>query len=340
MDAVIGTLRGGKDAGAIAAAGSRPAQRNAMPNLIPVSLSLWAGIYNVLFAFRVGAPVVLMRSFDPARFAALVQEHAIRSTVLPPAAMVMLADDEAVTDLAPLKVVRSITAPLSPLQARRFRDRFGITVLNGYGQTELGGEVVGWSAADGREFGESKLGAVGRPHAGIECRVVDEHGGVLGADEVGELQVRAAGRAAEGVDLADRLTVDGYLQTGDLARIDADGFVWIEGRKSDMVNRGGLKVFPAEVEEVLRLHPSVEDVVVVGEPDERVGEVPVAYVMWRGASGSAATGLDAAGLDAAGLDTHVRSRLAPYKVPARFVAVDTIPRNEVGKVQRHLLSPG
>jgi long-chain acyl-CoA synthetase len=324
MDAVIGTLRNRAGTGAVA---DPPAERRPpMANLIPVSLSLWAGIYNVLFAFRVGAPVVLMREFEPARFAELVREHGIRSTVLPPAAMVMLADDTTVTDLAPLKLVRSITAPLSPLQARRFRDRFGLTVLNCYGQTELGGEVIGWSAADGRAFGESKLGAVGRPHAGVECRVVDDSGDVLDADEVGELQVRAAGRAAEGVDLADRLTSDGFLRTGDLGRVDPDGFVWIEGRLSDMVNRGGLKVFPAEIEEVLRLHPSVEDAVVVGEADDRLGEVPVAYVVSRGA------------LDPDALGAHTRSQLAPYKVPARFVAVDVIPRNEVGKVQRHLLT--
>ncbi len=73
----------------------------------------------------------------------------------------MLADDPSITDLAPLRFVRSITAPLSPLQARRFHDKFGITVLNSYGQTEIGGEIVGWNAADSREYGETKLGSVG-----------------------------------------------------------------------------------------------------------------------------------------------------------------------------------
>ena len=156
-----------------------------MPNLIPVSLSLWAGIYNVLFALRVGAPVVVMDGFDPLELAALVRRHGIRSTVLPPAAMVALVDDERVTDLAPLRFVRSITAPLSPRQARRFHDRFGIAVLNCYGQTEIGGEIVGWSAADSRAHGDDKLGSVGRPHAGVEVRIETP-----GADGAGELQVR------------------------------------------------------------------------------------------------------------------------------------------------------
>lgn len=320
-DAVLGLMEG------VLASIRKPngdtTPRPPMPNLIPVSLSLWAGIYNVLFSFRVGATAVVMTEFRTDRFAELVAEHGIRSTVLPPPAMVMLTDDPGITTLAPLRLVRSITAPLSPLQARRFRDRFGVTVLNGYGQTELGGEVIGWSAADGRAFGEAKLGAVGRPHPGVDIRL----------GEGDELEVRT-GKADRAV-VADRLTPDGYLQTGDIARIDDDGFVWIEGRLSDMVNRGGLKVFPAEVEEVLRLHPSVDDVVVVGEPDDRLGEVPVAHVV-------AAAPRDVTApepLDVAALEAHCRGLIAPYKVPVRFSVIAEIPRNEIGKVQRQLLPP-
>ena len=274
--------------------------RSPQPNLIPVSLSLWAGIYNVLFAFRVGAPVVLMEAFSTTELARLVRRFDIRSVVLPPAAMTSLCDDESVTDLAPLRIVRSITAPLSPLQARRFRDKFGIAVLNSYGQTELGGEVIGWSAADAREHGEAKLGAVGRPHDGVAVRV----------DYSGELWVHTLAMG------------DGEFQrTGDIAHVDDDGFVWIEGRVSDMVNRGGLKVFPAEVEEVLRLHPEVQDAAVTGVPDERLGEVPWAFVVPR-----------ALAVDADALDAHCRRHLAPYKVPVRFEVVDVLPRNEVGKI--------
>ena len=155
MDGVIGKLRGGKS--------TRP---SSTPNLVPVSLSAWAGIYNVLFAFRVGAPIVLMEQFEPREMARLVAQHHITSTVLPPAAIAMCSDDEEIASLAPLKFVRSISAPLSPFQARRFHDRFGVGVLNSYGQTEIGGEVIGWTAADWREWGATKLGAVGRPACG------------------------------------------------------------------------------------------------------------------------------------------------------------------------------
>jgi acyl-CoA synthetase (AMP-forming)/AMP-acid ligase II len=310
LDNVIATLRGGASSG-----------RAAMPNLIPVSLSLWAGIYQVLFARIVGAPVVVMDGFDPKEFARLVDRFQIRSTVLPPAAMVTLSDDESITSLAPLKYVRSITAPLSPLQARRFRDRFGLFVLNCYGQTEIGGEIIGWSAADAKAHGDDKLGAVGRPHAGVEVRT----------DPSGELQVRTPALSAgyaDGSDLGDRLTDDGWFRTGDVGHQDDDGFVWIDGRLSDMINRGGLKVHPGEVEEVLRLSPDVADVAVVGVPDERLGEVPWAFV---------ATSVKSEGRDA-DVSLHrrwealCREHLAPYKVPVRFDVVDALPRNEVGKV--------
>jgi acyl-CoA synthetase (AMP-forming)/AMP-acid ligase II len=270
-----------------------------------------------------------MDGFEAEEFARLVRRFDIRSTVLPPAALSMLSDSS-VGDLAPLRFVRSITAPLSVGEARRFKDRFGIAVLNSYGQTEIGGEIVGWSAAESREFGESKLGSVGRPHAGVELRVVD---GAAGDDvapgEAGELWVRTPALSAgyaDGGDLSDRIT-DGWFRTGDIGRVDADGFVWIEGRVSDMINRGGLKVFPGEVEEAIRRTPGVADVAVVGAPDDRLGEVPWAFVV---AAGGVRIDVDA-------VVATCRERLAPYKVPVRVVTVDALPRNEVGKVVRSTL---
>jgi acyl-CoA synthetase (AMP-forming)/AMP-acid ligase II len=316
IDGVLNKLRGSSPGGS-------PRDR-AMPNLIPVSLSLWAGIYNVLFAFRAGSPVVIMNRFRPARFAELVRNHEIRSTVLPPAAMTMLTDDPDVDDLSPLRFVRSITAPLSPIQARRFHDKFGIAVLNSYGQTEIGGEIVGWNAADSREFGASKLGAVGRPHRGVEVRV---------DADTGELQVRTPAMSAgyaDGNDLSDRITDDGWFRTGDIGRVDDDGFVWIEGRVSDVINRGGLKVFPAEVEEVLRLAPGITDVAVTSRGDARLGEVPIAFVVLE----SGVT------LDEAAVDAFCRAHVAPYKVPVAYEIVTELPRNHVGKVLTRELGSG
>ncbi len=316
IDRVLGPLR----------AKPRDPARPPSTNLIAVSLSLNAGIYNVLFGLRAGAPIVVMDGFDPPEFAALVGRFAIRSTVLPPAAMTMLSDDPSVTDLAPLRFVRSITAPLSPIQARRFTDKFGVTVLNSYGQAEIG-EVIGWTAADAKEHPE-KIGAIGRPHAGVALKVLDDSATEAQPDGIGRLLVRPPSMAAgyaTGDELSDRIDADGFLDTGDLARIDADGFVWIEGRSGDVINRGGNKVFPEHVAEVLRLVPGVEDAGVVGVPDDRLGAVPVAFIV----------GGDA--VSDAELREKCREMLAPYKVPVTFHRVFALPRNQVGKLLRNEL---
>jgi long-chain acyl-CoA synthetase len=261
---------------------------------------------------------VLMDRFSPSDFAALVKKHQLRSTVLPPAALAMVLHDESVTDLSPLKIVRSITAPLSPVQGTRFRDKFGVIVLNSYGQTELGGEVVGWSAADARAYGESKLGSVGRPLAGIDVTITDD-----------EVMVRTPTTLARNIDPAflDRLTDDGWFHTGDLGWFDDDGFLWLDSRVSDMINRGGLKVFPGAVEDVLLAAEGVREAAVVGVPDERLGEVPWAFVVRTD---------DGPSEDA--LTTWCRERLTPYRVPVRIVFIEKLPRNDVGKVVKRDLA--
>src|SRR4051794_25792530 len=175
VDRVLGPLRGTPSA----ASPSKPPS----PNLIPVSMALNAGIYNALFGLRAGAPLVLMDGWSNRDFAALVRRHQIRSTILPPAAMVLLTADPSLDGLEPLRYIRSVTAALSPFQARRFMDRYGVTVLNGYGQAELG-EVVGWTAADAKEHPE-RLGAAGRPHPGVSVRIDEPD-----LNGVGELLIR------------------------------------------------------------------------------------------------------------------------------------------------------
>ena len=303
LDRVLAPLRG---------QGTPGPPRRPTPNLIPVSLALNAGIYNTLFGLRAGAAIVIMDRFDTSTFAELVARFEIRSTVLPPAAIAMLNDDERVTDLSPLRYVRSITAPLSPLQARRFTAKFSAFVLNGYGQAEIG-EVIGWTAADAKAHPD-KVGAVGRPHAGVDIRFGDD----------GRLWVRPPNRAsgyAGGGELDDRIDAEGYVDTGDIARVDDEGFVWIEGRAGDVINRGGNKVFPGDVEEVLRLSPDVIDAAVVGMPDDRLGEVPVAFV----------TG---GPVDPAALELLCRDHLVAYKVPVAFHLIASLPYNDTGKLLR------
>ena len=175
-------------------------------------------------------------------------------------------------------------------------------MLNGYGQAEIG-EVIGWTTADAKAHPD-RIGAVGRAHAGVEIRIAepDDNG-------VGELLVRPPSTA---IDLADdRVTTDGFVRTGDLARIDDADFVWIEGRAGDLINRGGNKVFPHEVEEVLRSVAGVDDVAVFAASDERLGEVPVAAIVGD--------------VDDEVLDTTVRANLAPYKAPTVYHHVTALP---------------
>ncbi len=318
IDTVLGSLRSQRSAA------QRPVPAR-MPNLVPTSLALWAGLWNALFALRAGAPVVLLDRFSTVDFAALVKRHAVRSTVLAPAMMSMLVDDPRVQDLSPLTRVRSITAPLTPHQARAFKAKFGVGVMNCYGQTELGSEVVGWTPADLRRHGEVKLGAVGRAHDGVELRILDDTGEQVPLGETGEIAIRSP-FASTSAEVSARL-VDGFLRTGDLGRLDEDGFLWLEGRVSDMVNRGGLKVLPQEVEDVLRALPGVADACVAGVPDDRLGEVPMAWV--RPTAG--------AHVDPSALLSEARSALAGYKVPVGVEVVDDFPRNEIGKVLRRSL---
>ena len=157
--------------------------------------------------------------------------------------------------------------------------------------------------------------------------MVDEEDRPLGPGVTGQLLVRpprmAAGYAG-GDSLNDRIDDDGYVRTGDYATVDEDGFVWIEGRTSDLIVRGGNKVFPDQVEEVLLLLPGIREAAVAGVPDERLGEVPVAFVVGDATDDE--------------LKAVCRENLVPYKIPVAFERIDAIPRSEVGKVQRRQLA--
>lgn len=304
--------------------------RRPMPNLVPFPLYLWSGIYTVCFALRAGSPIIAMERFEPRKFAALVREFGVRSVLLAPAMLAALVESD-VDDLGPLRFVRNGTAPLSLALADRFEARYGIPVLNGYGQTELGGEVIGWSGRDAREFGATKRGSVGRPHPGITMRIVGDDGTPLPPGAIGEVCVKSPFAMAGYLNQADpdRVLDDGLLRTGDLGRVDDDGFVWLTGRRSDVINRSGLKVFPDEVEDVLRTEPDLLDVAVAGVDDSRVGQIPWAFVVVR-------DGADPTELDAR-LDARARESLAAYKVPAGYSLVDELPRSDVGKVLRRVL---
>ena len=201
------------------------------------------------------------------------------------------------------------SAPLDPAIARTFADRYGIAVLNAYGATEFGGPVIAWREDDWEPWNETKLGSVGRPLPGVELRLTAAEPTADG--DAGLLEVRTEG--------------GGWTRTNDLARVDADGFVWILQRVDDVIVRGGFKVHATDVEDALSTHESVRDAVVVGIPDRRLGSVPAAMVTLRP---------DAPPVTDEELRAHVRSLLAPYKVPVVVRIVHEIPRNAMMKPRR------
>lgn len=270
------------------------------------------GVFRVLQCVTAGRPFVLLERFEINAWTQAVRKHRPRTVSLVPAALrTVLHSDLSRADLAGIRAVTCGTAPLSAEDADAFTQKYGIPVLTSYAATEFGGGVAGWTLADHRQYWLAKRGSVGRANPGAQLRVVDDDGAALPPDQVGRLEVKP-GQLGPSAD---------WLQTTDMARIDADGFLWIVGRADQAIIRGGFKVLPDDVRTALEGHPAVAGAAVVGRYDERLGETPVAMVELR-QSESAGTGE---------LVEYLRTRLAGYEIPTDIVIVDAIPRTPSGK---------
>jgi long-chain acyl-CoA synthetase len=270
------------------------------------------GVFRILQCVAEARPFVLLERFELDRWAEAVRAHRPRAVSLVPTAVRMvLHSDLPREDLASIRAVTSGTAPLSPEDADAFTEKYGIPVLTSYAATEFGGGVAGWTLADHQKYWRAKRGSVGRANPGARLRVIGDDGNPLGPDQIGLLEVKPAqlGPSAE------------WMRTTDLARIDADGFLWIIGRADQAIIRGGFKVSPEDVRSALENHPAVAGAAVVGRCDERLGETPVAMVELR-EPGSA---------DAAGLLDYLRTRLARYEIPSDLAIVAELPRTPSGK---------
>jgi len=309
-DLLVRTMEGAKHYESSAPSEPRLRAGVAVVNSPLVHLS---GVFRVLQCVLDGRSFALLRRFEVDAWADAVRRHRPRTASLVPTALRMVLESDLTrSDLESLLSVTSGTAPLDPADAEDFEQRFGVPVLTSYAATEFGGGVAGWNLADHRAYGAAKRGSVGRAHPGCGLRVVDESGIPLGPGEVGLLEVRPAqlGPDAE------------WMRTTDLSRLDAEGFLWIEGRADQTIIRGGFKVQPDTVRVALESLPGVRTACVLGLPDARLGEVPVALVELR--EGSDVT--------AETLLTEVAPSLARYELPARLVVVDRLPRTDSGKV--------
>jgi acyl-CoA synthetase (AMP-forming)/AMP-acid ligase II len=234
-----------------------------------------------------------------------------------------------------LRFVRSASAPLSPALCERFETLTGVPVIESYGMTEAASQIC----ANPLE-GPRKVGSVGRP-VGVQVRVAPQGDLEVGdAPRVGSIEIRGTTviSAYESESYADRFDAEGWLSTGDLGYFDDDGYLFIVGRSDDVINRGGEKIYPLEIENFLAALDGVAMVAVVGEADEVFGQVPVAYVQPR----------DVAVLrspdDAAALVSVLRARLgdafAKAHRPAQVRLVHRLPANGTGKVRKGAVRAG
>jgi fatty-acyl-CoA synthase len=278
-------------------------------------------------ALHHGATVTIHARFTPDAALTAIARERPTLTVLVPATIQAVTDHPnwASTDLSSLKAISTGSTVVPPHLIERFVAR-GIPVLQVYGSTEtcpiaiytrLGGDL-------------SRVGSTGIPGLCCEAAVIDDAGVELPPDTPGEIAVRGPNVFSEywGNEEATRQALhDGWYRTGDIGRRDSDGYFWVHDRKKNLIISGGENIYPAEVERVLLEHPDVGECGVIGRPDPRWDEVPVAYVIRRAGCS----------VEAEDLKAHVLTQLARFKVPRDIVFVDDLPRTALGKVQHFLL---
>jgi fatty-acyl-CoA synthase len=278
-------------------------------------------------ALHHGATVTIHARFTPRATLACIARERPTLTVLVPATIQAVSDhaDWSRADLSSLKAVTTGSTIVPPHLIARLVAR-GVPVLQVYGSTETCPIAVYTRLAGDR----SRIGSTGLPGLCCEASVIDESGHEVPPDAVGEIAVRGANLFYEywGNQAATAEALrDGWYRTGDIGRRDADGYFFVHERKKNMIISGGENIYPAEVERVLLEHPDVSECGVIGRPDPRWDQVPIAYVIRR--AGSA--------IDADELKAHVAKQLARFKVPRDIMFVDDLPRTALGKVQHFML---
>jgi long-chain acyl-CoA synthetase len=299
-------------------------QADRLAVLLPLfhSYMLTVGLFLPLI---VGGTMVLVKSLNQPR--QILQEMCARqATILPaiPPFYRTLAGLTVPMKL-PFRLCISGSAPLPVRVLEDFEAKFGIPLLEGYGLSEASPVV-----AKNPIHGVRKPGSIGRPIPNVEVSIQDDAGKTLGVGEIGEICVRG-GNVMQGYwnnpEETARAIHNGWLLTGDIGYHDADGYFYITDRKKDMLLVNGINVYPREIEEIICQYPGVKEAAVIGVPDPRKGELPVAYVV-------ASEGQT---LDEKAILQYIRNKLADYKVPKKIVFTANLPRNATGKVLKTVL---
>ncbi|MFI5954503.1 long-chain-fatty-acid--CoA ligase [Cryptosporangium sp. NPDC051539] len=294
------------------------------------------GLGFLLVGLSFGAQVVIVRELVPAALLDLVVERRVTNTFLVPSVIGMLCDlpGAAGRDYSALRSIAYGASPITPAQLRRALATFGRPLFQLYGLTETQGAIVQLDAEDHDPDGPRAhlMRAAGKPYPWVELRIVDPATGAeASTGEAGEILVRSVVNTPGYHNQPDATSAllddDGWLHTGDIGRLDGEGYLTISDRLKDMIITGGENVYPVEVEAVLADHPDVAGVAVVGRADPRWGEAVTAVVVPR--PGSALTADDLIGF--------ARPRLAGYKLPKYVDFVEALPLGPTGKVLKREL---
>ena len=294
----------------------------------------WASaqLLGALVPVNRGATLVMAEKFSASRFFRHIREHGVTVAAGNPTTMNILLNTETDAHRANLPSLRFLTSSSAPLtieEWRRFEERFGIPIAQGYGSSE-----TGWIAAIPGE--ERRLGTVGRPFVGHRLAIVDGSGQPLPAGEIGQVEI--GGFEVEGGAphpyryLADdgsvKINSRGRIRTGDLGRLDTDGFLTLTGREKDLIIRGGVNISPLEIDSILMQRPELIEVATVGVPHAIYGEEVVSYVVARPGTT----------IDVAELLHYCGTVLPAFKAPKEIVVSTALPKTERGKLDRRALA--
>ena len=272
-----------------------------------------------------GATLVLEKGFEPGRALAQIERHRVTMLSGVPTTYQTMADHPqwASTDLSTL---RKLTCGGSAVPTRILNayEQRGLSFSQGYGMTETSPGATSLAPAMTR----TKQGSVGLPHFFTEVRIVGPDGVPVPAGTVGEIEIAGpnvfAGYHGLAAATAQAFTSDGWFRSGDLGYLDADGYLFIAGRLKDMIISGGENIYPAEIERHLSNIDHVTGVAVIGVPDERWGEIPVAVITVR----------EGTSLDERAVWSYLDNKVARYKIPRKVIIVDELPRTASGKVRK------
>ena len=278
-------------------------------------------------ALLAGSPMIWFSRFDPKAVVARLPDATVFMGV-PTLYVRMLAEPGLTRQAcAAMRLFISGSAPLLIETFQSWRERTGHTILERYGMSE----TIMLTSNPYRPEDARRGGTVGLPLPGVGVRIHDEHGAPVPVGEIGGIQVRGpnvfSGYWRMPEKTAEEFTADGWFRTGDVGRVDADGYVTIVGRSKDLIISGGFNVYPAEIEGLINELPGVAESAVVGVPHPDFGEGVIAIVVHK----------PGAALDGAAIVAELKGRIANFKVPKQVFVVDELPRNAMGKVQKNLL---